>query len=240
MQSEIYTIAFEARIKLAFRQTRRFPLQEHHENDLFARFRKPQRCYSFFPNRPHRRVLVILSAAFRPESYCIRLEIDNKGGRTRVNWSRLMNFRGSASHVGVDLSARKQTVPTYWAFGWLGNAELPGELASRSTTFRLSSVFWSEPSTSSSPLFSGHKFIFATVSRIGRSLRMFSVSRTAGRENLFWDARHKVSFEIWKSSERIRPQNGTSGAKNVRQTEKRWFLERRDEDVEAVSRVWGK
>lgn len=41
--------------------------------------------------------------------------------RTRANWSRLINFRGLEPHVGVHLSARKQTIPTYLAFGWLGS-----------------------------------------------------------------------------------------------------------------------
>ena len=52
----------------------------------------------------------ILFAAGKPESYCIRLEIDNIERRTRANWSRLINFRGFVSHVGVRLSACKQTV----------------------------------------------------------------------------------------------------------------------------------
>ena len=60
------------------------------------------------------------------------LKLTTRSGRTRGlnfghGWS---TSRWVCPHVGVDLSARKQTVPTSPAFGWLGNAKLPGELAS--------------------------------------------------------------------------------------------------------------
>lgn len=171
-------------------------------------------------------------------------------GRTRANWSRLINFRGFEPHVGVHLSARKQTyshLPSIWlARKWLVAAwnlrSINDKPVWHSQVISLS--------VDGSSLAEGKVNFWALYSNFANILRrtgrvyprMLSMSRIAGREKFFRRSATFASGWVWKiaASGRFPPAIEANQEKNDLVISMTQYLEKSGEDVGVASRVWEK